>query len=105
MGYTKYDHPYDDIDFSKVYVASESDSVEHINFMIGMGHSLVLQPGIYVLSDSIKITNDNQVILGLGYATLVSQTGAPCITVGNVQGVKISGVLLQAGPADRKSVV
>jgi hypothetical protein len=46
------------------------------------------------LNDTIKVNNKNTVILGVGLATLVSSTGLPCIQVANVDGVKISGILL-----------
>jgi len=37
------------------------------------------------------------VILGLGMATLISTNGKACIEVGDVEGVRIAGILLQAG--------
>lgn len=58
----------------------------------------MLTPGQYQLSGSIIVTNPNTVVLGLGLATLISSNGKPCIVVKNVEGVKISGLLLQAGP-------
>ncbi len=36
-------------------------------------------------------------VLGLGLATLISESGNPCITVGNVDGVRVSGIILEAG--------
>ena len=44
------------------------------------------------------LSKPNQVLLGLGLATLVSSTGNPVITVGDVDGVRVAGFLLQAGP-------
>jgi len=32
-------------------------------------------------------------VLGLGMATLIATTGKPCIEVGNVDGVRVSGLL------------
>lgn len=49
------------------------------------------------MTESIVIKNPNTVVLGMGMATLISTTGKPCIQVANVDGVKISGLLLQAG--------
>ena len=46
---------------------------------------------------SFKVNKANAVVLGIGMATLVSTTGRPCIEVGDVDGVRIGGVLLQAG--------
>jgi len=57
----------------------------------------VLQPGIYKLTDSIKINKENSVLLGIGMATLISTTGKPCIEVANVGGVRVAGILLEAG--------
>ena len=84
----------DEIPFDQVYVASDSDTVETINAKLDEGLHLVLQPGQYKLTDSIKVTKENTVVLGMGLATLISTSGKPCIEVGNVDGVKVSGILL-----------
>jgi hypothetical protein len=55
---------------------------------------VVFQPGIYNLTDSIKVNQDGAVLLGIGMATLVSTTGKPCIEVGDVDDVRIAGFLL-----------
>ena len=62
------------------------------------GKDLVLSPGIYPLSASLIVKNANQVILGLGYATLVAPNdGSPCIAVhSGVPGVRIAGIMLEA---------
>lgn len=59
----------------------------------------MLQPGIYYLEDAIKVQFDNTVIFGMGLATLVPYNGTACIEVGNFEGVRISGVLLEASTA------
>lgn len=87
----------DTIDFENVYVASETDSAALITSKIDAGLHIVLQPGQYNLDDSIQVNKPDVVILGLGMATLISTTGKACIEVGNVEGVRIAGILLQAG--------
>lgn len=87
----------DEITFDKVYVANENDSAATINAKLDEGLHLVLQPGNYHLSDTIKVTKANTVVLGMGLATLISSNGKPCIEVSNVDGVKVSGILFQAG--------
>lgn len=86
----------DEIPFSQVYVASDTDNATYINSMLDQGLHLVLQPGIYNLTDSLVIKNPNTVVFGMGLATLVATGGKPPIVVQNVDGVKISGILLQA---------
>jgi hypothetical protein len=86
-----------EISFEHVYVASDSDSAATINEKLAEGLHLVLQPGLYKLDDTINIENAGTVVLGLGLATLIPTTGKPAIKVANVDGVKVAGVLLQAG--------
>jgi len=57
------------------------------------------------LTESIKINKDNSVLLGLGMATLISTTGKPCIEVSNVGGVRIAGILLEAGPIKSETLL
>lgn len=51
-------------------------------------------PGNYNLTGSIEVNNANTVILGIGFPTLIPTTGQPAIVVGNVDGVRIGGILL-----------
>ena len=62
------------------------------------GKDLVLSPGIFPLSNSLKVKHPNQVILGLGFATLnAPDDGSPCIHVlSQVPGVRIAGLMLEA---------
>jgi hypothetical protein len=86
------------VPFEKVYVASPCDSVAKINRMINQkGYHVILTPGIYCLETPITIKRNNICILGIGFPTLVSSNGNPCIKVGSVNGVRIAGILLQAG--------
>jgi len=94
---TDYDNA-EQIDFSEVYVATEKDTAATINAKLDAGLHLVLSPGTYNLDDTIKVNNANTVVLGIGFANLVSTTGKPCMIVGNVDGVRIAGILFQAGP-------
>lgn len=105
VGGTKDYDNVDQIDFHNVYVATEKDSADVINGKLAQGLHIILSPGNYTLTESIQVTKPNMVILGIGFPTLIASTASyhgnatpsPCITVGNVDGVKIAGVLLQAG--------
>ena len=84
--------------FSQVFVASNaSDSASTINAKLAAGLHVVLSPGIYELEDTLRLRMPNQVLLGLGLATLVAANGLPAVAVANVDGVRVAGVLLQAG--------
>jgi len=87
----------DQVDFSNVYVATDQDSAAKINLKLANGLHVVLSPGNYMLTESIQVNYPNVCILGIGFPTLIATNPSPCITVGNVDGVRIAGILLQAG--------
>lgn len=95
----------DEIPFDEVYVASESDSAATINAKLAEGLHLILQPGNYNLTEPIKVTNANTVVMGMGMATLIATNGTSAIEVSNVDGVRIAGILLQAGAGASQSLL
>lgn len=87
------------VDFSQVYVATAAaDTAATINEQISQGYHVILTPGTYNLTDSIRVYRDDIVVLGIGFPILISTEGDPCIIVGAVSGVRVGGILLQAGP-------
>jgi len=93
------------VDFSGVFIADASMSASTINAKLSEGLDLVMSPGIYQLEEPLKLEKPDQVLLGLGIATLVSSNGTPVIQVGNVDGVRVGGVLLQAGPKQTEALL
>jgi hypothetical protein len=90
---------------SSFFVASPSTPVAAINLALLAGKNLELTPGVYDLSAPIVVDRPNTVVLGLGFATLVPQHGnAALIALPNV-GVKISGLIVDAGPVNSKVLV
>jgi len=93
------------VDFANVYVATATDSAATINSKLASGLHVVLCAGNYNLDASITITKANTSVVGIGFPTLISTNGQPAIVVQNVDGVRISGILLQAGPAKTSSLL
>ena len=90
---------------SSFFVANPSTPVAAINLALLAGKNLVLTPGVYDLSAPIVVERPNTVVLGLGFATLVPQHGnAALIALPNV-GVKISGLIVDAGPVNSPVLV
>jgi fibronectin type 3 domain-containing protein len=85
---------------STFFIATPSSALADINTALAAGQNLILTPGIYQYSGSINVTNANTVVLGLGYADIVPQNGTPAITVADVDGVQIAGLLIDAGPVN-----
>ena len=80
------------------YVAhSGVDTAATINAALAQGKHLLLTPGDYALSSPIQITQPNTVVLGLGLPVLTPTSGNAVLTVADVDGVSIAGVLIEAG--------
>lgn len=78
--------------------AAARDNHATLQRALDEGKDVVLSPGIYPLADSLEVKFDRQVILGLGYATLIApQIGKPCILIRpRLAGVRVAGVMLEA---------
>jgi hypothetical protein len=84
------------------FIAKPGDSSDRINRQLRRGKNLILTPGIYRLEGSIDVTRSDTVVLGLGLATLIPQDGNAAMKVAAAQGVMLSGLLFDAGPANSR---
>jgi len=90
--------PGSSISIDTFFIAKPTDSVEKINSALAEGKNLIFTPGIYNLSSTIQVTRPDTVVLGLGLPTLVPQNGVVAMSVADVSGVELSGLLFDAGP-------
>ena len=66
-----------------------------------LGKDLILTPGVYALKAADRIVErPDTIVLGLGFATLVPQTGKEAITVADVGGVTIAGIDPRCGSGE-----
>jgi hypothetical protein len=87
---------------SSFFTASPSTPTALINAALALGKNLILEPGVYNLSQPIVVSRPDTVVLGLGFATLVPQHGNAAMTVASNTGVKVSGLIIDAGPVNSK---
>jgi len=91
------DQPGTSVSLSKFFVASPGDSVREINRALRSGKHLILTPGVYNVSEPIRVEREGTVVLGLGFATLTAQKGTTALTVGDAPGIIIAGLTIDAG--------
>ncbi|WP_431676971.1 RICIN domain-containing protein [Kitasatospora sp. KL5] len=82
------------------YIVKPGATAADINGALGQGKNLLFTPGVYHLDRSIDLTRPDTVVLGLGLATLVPDNGVTAMTVADVDGVKVAGLLIDAGTAN-----
>nr|WP_189259620.1 chitobiase/beta-hexosaminidase C-terminal domain-containing protein [Lentzea flava] len=82
---------------SQFYVVKSGDTASTINAALAQGCNLFFTPGIYHVNQTINVTRPNTVVLGIGYATIVPDNGVNAMQVADVDGVRIKGILFDAG--------
>jgi hypothetical protein len=79
------------------FLARPSDDARTINNALARGLDLIFTPGVYHLDRTIDVKRPDTVVLGMGFATLVPENGVTAMSVADVKGVEISGLLFDAG--------
>ncbi len=85
------------VPLSDFLIAKPSDSDATINRALSNGKHLLFTPGVYDVDEGFQVRRANTIVLGLGIATLNAVNGSVPITVANVKGVDIAGIMLDAG--------
>jgi hypothetical protein len=78
----------------------ERDTAATINAALTSGKNLLLTPGIYHLENSLQVSRPDTVVLGLGFPTLVPDNGTAALTIADVDGVKVGGIVFDAGASN-----
>jgi hypothetical protein len=86
------------IPLSGFFVAGPSTPTLAIDLALAAGKNLILTPGVYDLDQPIVVSRPNTVVLGQGFATLVPQHGNAAVVALPNDGVKVSGLIIDAGP-------
>ncbi|SNS92880.1 hypothetical protein SAMN06309944_1403 [Micrococcales bacterium KH10] len=87
------------ISLADFYVAHPGDTAATINAALDSGKHLLLTPGHYTVDNPIVVRNAGTVVLGLGLATLEpsATNGSGVLKIADISGVKIAGLLIDAG--------
>ena len=94
--------PGSSIPITDFFIAQPTDDVDKINDALACGKHLILTPGIYNLDEPIRVLRPDTVVLGLGFPTLVPSRGKESMEIANVPGVKLSGLIFDAGPVNSR---
>ena len=86
------------IPLSSFFIAHpDKDTAAELNAQLAKGRNLLFAPGIYDLSEPIRVTRPGAIVMGLGLATLRPAHGAAAMTTADVDGIDVSGLLIDAG--------
>ncbi|MEU8300082.1 discoidin domain-containing protein [Micromonospora sp. NPDC048909] len=85
------------ISLSQFYVVQQGTSAAAINAALAQGKHLLFTPGVHHVTEPIQVNRPDTVILGLGLATIQADNGAVGMRVADVDGVKVAGIMFEAG--------
>ncbi|MFK4212049.1 coagulation factor 5/8 type domain-containing protein [Streptomyces sp. NPDC030920] len=89
----------------RFYVVKPGASAETINAAVQQGLHLLFTPGVYHVDRPIEIDRADTVVLGLGLATIIPDNGVTALKVGDVDGVRLAGLLVDAGPVNSDTLI
>jgi len=93
------------IPLTSFFIAHPGDTAAAINAQLAAGKNLLITPGIYELTEPIRVTRPDTIVLGLGFATLNPTQGTAALTTADVDGVIVTGLLIDAGPVESPVLV
>ncbi|MEC3981462.1 chitobiase/beta-hexosaminidase C-terminal domain-containing protein [Amycolatopsis sp. H20-H5] len=90
---------------SQFYVVKAGDTASTINTALSQGCNLFFTPGVYHLNQTLNVTKAGTVVLGIGYPTLVPDNGVNAMQVADVDGVRLKGLLFDAGTTNSQALL
>ncbi|GHF65731.1 hypothetical protein FHX82_006076 [Amycolatopsis bartoniae] len=97
--------PGSSLPMSQFYVVKSGDTAASINNALASGCNLFFTPGVYHLSQTLNVTRPDTVVLGIGYPTLVPDNGVDAMHVSDVDGVRLKGLLFDAGTTNSSALL
>jgi len=94
------------ISLDQFYLGQAStDTAATLNDALSKGLDVILTPGIYMLEAPVEISRADTVFLGLGLATLVPTNGTAAMTIADVDGVRVGGLIFDAGATNSTTLL
>jgi hypothetical protein len=93
------------IPMSQFYVTKAGDTAATFNAALAQGLNLFFTPGTYHVTDTIRVTRANTIVLGIGFPTIQPDNGVDAMSVADVDGVKIAGLLFDAGTTNSTNLL
>ncbi|MFE3177729.1 hypothetical protein ACFXPA_31110 [Amycolatopsis sp. NPDC059090] len=97
--------PGESVPMSQFRVVKPGDTAESINSSLDSGCNLFFTPGAYHLDQTLNVTRPGTTVLGIGYPTLIPDNGVDAMRVSDVDGVRVKGLLFDAGTQNSQSLL
>ncbi|MFI1980517.1 discoidin domain-containing protein [Streptomyces wedmorensis] len=88
------------IPLSGFYVVKPGTTAATMNAALRQGLHLLFTPGVYHVDQPLQVDRPGTIVLGLGLATIIPDNGVTAMKVADVDGVRLAGFLIDAGPVN-----
>ncbi|MFC8914997.1 discoidin domain-containing protein [Streptomyces sp. NPDC057116] len=93
------------IPLSRFYVVKPGTTAATMNAALEQGLHLLFTPGVYHVDRTVNVNRANTIVLGLGLATIIPDNGVTAMRVADVDGVRLAGFLIDAGPVNSPTLL
>ena len=88
------------------YIANpDKDNSKTLNKALADGKNILFTPGIYNIKETLKVTKKDTIIYGMGLATLEASKGNVVMNVSDEDGIKVCGLLFDAGEKESETLL
>ncbi len=95
-----------EVEMADFYIANpSSDNSKTINTALQQGKNVLFSPGIYRLGESLNVTKPGTMLLGIGLPSLIPENGNTVLDIADVDGVTLSGLVVDAGVKKSESLI
>lgn len=106
VGYNWDDNQTKTLNLDEFYIANpDRDNTATLNSELQKGKNILFTPGEYSINQSLKISKAGTILYGIGMATLQSANGNSIVEVGDVGGVLICNLMLDAGSVISETLI
>ena len=93
------------VPMSQFFVATPSNTAAQMNAALAQGCSLFFTPGVYNIDQTLNVTNPNTIGAGHRLPDAHPANGVNTMQVSDVDGVRISGLLMDAGTTNSAALL
>ncbi|HET9877284.1 MAG TPA: discoidin domain-containing protein, partial [Mycobacterium sp.] len=93
------------VPMSQFFVVTPSNTAAQMNAALAQGCNLFFTPGVYNIDQTLQVGNPNTIVMGIGFPTLIPVGGVDTIHVADVDGVRLNGLLLDAGTTNSNALL
>ncbi|MFI5805016.1 discoidin domain-containing protein [Streptomyces sp. NPDC051561] len=93
------------VPLNQFYVVKPGATAATINQALDQGLNLLFTPGVYHVDQTLNVNRANTIVLGLGLATIIPDNGVTAMKVADVDGVRLAGFLIDAGPVNSPTLL